>query len=279
MTKLDLSKNELTSLPEDFGNLHKLKHLDLYRNQIQHLPLSFSKLKDLKWLDLKDNPLVPAVAKIAGPCLDTKQCQTCARDVVNFFVKLENQVNTELEMRNKTRQKQLEINQQKKQVEKKEKKKEKQKQRREVVVVQQNEVPKSKSKKEPKKIKQDVIKKPKKSCAKTLLNLLFLSFFLLFIFTSVKLSFTKKVELYARDLYKITLDKLPPNIKPYGTQFGSIFQNVHEKTGNMTLRIVKYFDENIPKTTRDQILEHLRSIWQTVWMKLNEIYTNILGTN
>ncbi|XP_057657955.1 leucine-rich repeat-containing protein 59 [Diorhabda carinulata] len=130
LTKLDLSKNELTELPEDFGNLVKLKHLDLYKNQLQHLPLSFSKLKNLKWLDLKDNPLVPAVAKVAGLCINTKECQACAKNIVDFFTKLENQVSAELEMRNKDRQKQLEFNQKKKQEEKNMKKKEKQKEKK-----------------------------------------------------------------------------------------------------------------------------------------------------
>lgn len=130
LTKLDLSKNELTELPEDFGNLVKLKHLDLYRNQLQHLPLSFSKLKNLKWLDLKDNPLVPAVAKVAGLCINAKECQACAKNIVDFFSKLEYQVSAELEMRNKDRQKQLEFSQKKKQEEKNLKKKEKQKEKK-----------------------------------------------------------------------------------------------------------------------------------------------------
>lgn len=67
-----MSKNEITELPEDFGALSKLTHLDLYRNKLQHLPLSFGQLIGLKFLDLKDNPLVPAIAKVAGPCIDTK---------------------------------------------------------------------------------------------------------------------------------------------------------------------------------------------------------------
>ncbi|CAG9863293.1 unnamed protein product [Phyllotreta striolata] len=125
LTVLDLSKNELSELPQDFGNLVKLKHLDLYRNQLQHLPLSFSKLKGLKWLDLKDNPLVPAVAKVAGLCIDTKACQTCAKNIVEFYSKLESQVAAELEMRNRDRQKQLQMNNKKKQEEKREKKREK----------------------------------------------------------------------------------------------------------------------------------------------------------
>lgn len=50
--------------------------------QLTHLPLSFCHLKSLRWLDLKNNPLVPTLAEIAGPCGDTQQCQQCARKIV-----------------------------------------------------------------------------------------------------------------------------------------------------------------------------------------------------
>ncbi|CAH1098467.1 unnamed protein product [Psylliodes chrysocephalus] len=130
LSVLDLSRNGLKELPEDFGNLIKLRHLDLYRNQLQQLPLSFSKLKSLKWLDLKDNPLVPAVSKVAGLCIDTKACQTCAKNIIDFYSRLESQVAAELEMRNRDRQKQLEFNQKKKQEEKKEMKKQKHKEKK-----------------------------------------------------------------------------------------------------------------------------------------------------
>ena len=53
--------------------------------QISRLPLSLSELKNLRWLDLKENPLTPAVASIAGPCSDLSECQTCARNVVNYL--------------------------------------------------------------------------------------------------------------------------------------------------------------------------------------------------
>lgn len=51
-------------------------------SQLTHLPLSFCHLKALRWLDLKNNPLVPMLAEIAGPCGDMQQCQQCARNVV-----------------------------------------------------------------------------------------------------------------------------------------------------------------------------------------------------
>ena len=43
--------------------------------------LSVLSLQSLKWLDLKDNPLDPVLAKVAGDCLDEKQCKQCANKV------------------------------------------------------------------------------------------------------------------------------------------------------------------------------------------------------
>lgn len=37
--------------------------------------------QSLKWLDLKDNPLEADLAKVAGDCLDEKQCKQCASKV------------------------------------------------------------------------------------------------------------------------------------------------------------------------------------------------------
>ncbi|KAF6095216.1 leucine rich repeat containing 59 [Phyllostomus discolor] len=81
LVKLDLSKNKLQQLPADFGRLVNLQHLDLLNNRLVTLPVSFAQLKSLKWLDLKDNPLDPVLAKVAGDCLDEKQCKQCASKV------------------------------------------------------------------------------------------------------------------------------------------------------------------------------------------------------
>lgn len=48
-------------------------------------------LQNLKWLDLKDNPLDPVLAKVAGDCLDEKQCKQAAvkvRSLLLFFFSL-----------------------------------------------------------------------------------------------------------------------------------------------------------------------------------------------
>jgi len=85
IVKLDLSRNTLVELPENFGEMTQLKHLDLYANKISRLPLSLSELKNLRWLDLKENPLTEAVASVAGPCSNLRECQACARNIVTYL--------------------------------------------------------------------------------------------------------------------------------------------------------------------------------------------------
>ncbi|KYN36567.1 Leucine-rich repeat-containing protein 59 [Trachymyrmex septentrionalis] len=85
IVKLDLSRNMLVELPENFGEMSQLKHLDLYANKISRLPLSLSELKNLRWLDLKENPLTEAVASVAGPCSNMRECQACARNIVTYL--------------------------------------------------------------------------------------------------------------------------------------------------------------------------------------------------
>ncbi|OXB77003.1 UNVERIFIED_CONTAM: hypothetical protein H355_014825 [Colinus virginianus] len=85
LVKLDLSKNRLQQLPADFGRLVSLQHLDLLNNRLVTLPVSFAQLKNLKWLDVKDNPLDPVLAKVAGDCLDEKQCKQAAVRVLQHM--------------------------------------------------------------------------------------------------------------------------------------------------------------------------------------------------
>jgi hypothetical protein len=53
----------------------------------------------LRWLDLKNNPLVPKLAEIVGPCMDAQQCQQSARKVVAFFQMMQVQVAEERQRR------------------------------------------------------------------------------------------------------------------------------------------------------------------------------------
>ena len=53
--------------------------------QLSHLPLSFHQLTSLRWLDLKNNQLSAQLAAAAGECLNPKECEQCARRVVQFM--------------------------------------------------------------------------------------------------------------------------------------------------------------------------------------------------
>lgn len=251
LVKLDLSKNQLKELPENFGELIKLKHLDLYKNQLQHLPLSFSKLKALKWLDLKDNPLMPKIAQIAGLCLDSKQCQSCAKDIVLFYTKLEEQIQQERDMREMHRQKSLmekeAIVQKQKQQEKKNKKKQKQqasdqggdKGKRDL-----NGVPKKteiKSKSDGKSVKTKNV----------LLRLFLYSFVLLlfsslilFVSTSLDLPYTRNVESFVTHLWKTGVNNLPPEFQKIANQTEYYVNHIHNVTGHEIEKLVDKFFKN-----------------------------------
>ncbi|GFT70305.1 leucine-rich repeat-containing protein 59 [Nephila pilipes] len=97
LVKIDLSKNKLSELPANFGNLVNLQHLDLYGNQITTLPVSFYKLKNLRWLDLKNNPLEPKLKNVAGDCLNEKECKECAKKVVAYMQTIESELERERE--------------------------------------------------------------------------------------------------------------------------------------------------------------------------------------
>lgn len=66
LISLDMSSNQLTSLPDDFSDLKYLKELDLSRNKIQGLPDDFGKLKHLHILNLKQNQLQTMPRSIAN---------------------------------------------------------------------------------------------------------------------------------------------------------------------------------------------------------------------
>ncbi|KAM7381263.1 hypothetical protein PAMA_012215 [Pampus argenteus] len=139
LVKVDLSKNQLTCLPDDLGNLVNLQHLDLYNNKLTTLPVSFSQLRSLKWLDLKDNPLEPVLAKAAGDCLDEKQCKQCSSKVLQHMRGIQDEVDRvrekrllrekELEKKREARQREREARE--KEARKREKAEEKDKRRKE----------------------------------------------------------------------------------------------------------------------------------------------------
>lgn len=139
LVKVDLSKNQLTCLPDDLGNLVSLQHLDLYNNKLTALPISFSQLRSLKWLDLKDNPLEPGLAKAAGDCLDEKQCKQCASKVLEHMRAIQDEVDRarekrllrEKELEKKREAKQREREAREKEARKREKAEEKEKRRKE----------------------------------------------------------------------------------------------------------------------------------------------------
>ena len=81
LVRLDLSKNALTELPTEFGNLNQLKRLDLYSNQLSSLPLSCVDLEQLRWLDLKSNPIQTLWPDVIGNCLSEDECRQCAINV------------------------------------------------------------------------------------------------------------------------------------------------------------------------------------------------------
>ena len=57
LKELNLSGNQITSLPESIGNLNNLRWLSLVNNQLTCLPENIGKLSNLKELHLEDNRL------------------------------------------------------------------------------------------------------------------------------------------------------------------------------------------------------------------------------
>eukprot|EP00062_Callorhinchus_milii_P004768 gi/632943476/ref/XP_007886969.1/ PREDICTED: leucine-rich repeat-containing protein 59 isoform X1 [Callorhinchus milii] len=166
LVKLDLSKNQLQQLPGDFGRLVSLHHLDLYNNKLVSLPVSFAQLKNLKWLDLKGNPLDPALEKVAGDCLDEKQCRQSAVKVLQYMKAIQSeqdrekqrrlQIERELEKRREAELRAKEARE--RELRKREKMEEKERRRREYDALRQRRL------NEPKKEESDgVTKKPESS--------------------------------------------------------------------------------------------------------------------
>lgn len=239
LTKLDLSKNELIELPEDFGSLNKLRHLDLYRNQLERLPLSFGQLTKLKFLDLKDNPLVPTLAKVAGPCVDNKGCQQCAKDVVKFFKQLQEEMDTQVEIHQKAKQKELETTQQKKQ---KKLKKVKQTQnklnskaRHSVDLASHNGTNTKKNFENDQKKRKTHETKTGVKFGKLTIYFVLLSMITLWFLFALRWQPMQKLVPNIHQFYESCLDKLSPSYQSYGRYFGDYVVSLQDKTRRMSL--------------------------------------------
>ena len=64
LTKLNLNRNQLTSLPAEIGQLTSLTRLDLFGNQLTSVPAEIGQLTSLEGLDLRYNQLTSVPAEI-----------------------------------------------------------------------------------------------------------------------------------------------------------------------------------------------------------------------
>lgn len=55
--KLNVSENDLTSLPASLGKLSELVELDVHMNRMTALPSTLGHLKNMQSLECMDNPL------------------------------------------------------------------------------------------------------------------------------------------------------------------------------------------------------------------------------
>merc|ERR1711874_540738 len=99
IVQLELGSNKLKTLPNNIHQLKNLKHLDVYNNQLTDLPLGLSQLKTLRWLDVKSNPLRPQLQKIAGDCLNKKECESAAKNVITYLKQIEGNLQKEKQKR------------------------------------------------------------------------------------------------------------------------------------------------------------------------------------
>jgi len=66
LKKLILSKNQLTSIPKEIGNLVNLQYLDLSENKLTSLPEEIGNLVNLQYLDLSENQLTSIPEEIGN---------------------------------------------------------------------------------------------------------------------------------------------------------------------------------------------------------------------
>ena len=84
LTELDLHRNLLEKLPENFGQLSNLRRLDLHGNPLKTLPHAFWQLSRLEWLDLRENKFekvdLKAATDVGRRCTEEKGHE-CAKKV------------------------------------------------------------------------------------------------------------------------------------------------------------------------------------------------------
>lgn len=190
---------------------------------------------------------MPKIAQIAGPCLDTKQCQLCARDIVQFYTKLEQQIQQEKEMREMHRQKDLqnkEANAQKqKQKDKKNKKKQKIEQKVEHIRNKNNLNGVSKKTEFDK--KQDKQKtRGINKFLKFFIYIFTLTIFLsmvLFVATSIDLSYTRDVKKYVVDSWKTTVNSLSSHNQAIAIQIEQYVSGIHSTVGRELEKLLKNY--------------------------------------
>ena len=72
ITRIIVTRNTLTSLPENIGNCKNLIHLTFYSNKIETIPNSVGKLTNLEWLSAQQNKLYELPTNLAN-CTALKQ--------------------------------------------------------------------------------------------------------------------------------------------------------------------------------------------------------------
>lgn len=283
--KLDLSKNLLKELPEDFGEMKQLKHLDLYSNQVTHLPLSFCELKGLRWLDLKNNPLVPAVAKVVGPCLDAQQCQQSARAIVVFLTEMKQQIEEERERLRVQELKQLEHQQEKEKQQKKknERKKAAKAKRKEIKkenVEDTKEIERlekilnhgisSKNPVEP------LIKTKNKKKSSNMLLLLFLMTPTFLFLLSASNALGPKTNIYRTqfiNVWNIASQKLPESVQPWANYVAIKVENLHTLAGYHLDNLSVYLSDINESEQFQNIKGTLVETWHVTYNKSSVIFS------
>lgn len=273
--KLDLSKNKLKELPDNFGDLTRLKYLDLYKNELQHLPLSFSKLKSLRWLDLKDNPLYPAIKETAGQCLDAKQCLKCAKDIVQFYTTLSEKVEQEKLVREAQRVKaKVQNNQLKAKINGKKKKAQKKKNNENAILKETLPIEETVIKQENK-----LEQKPKVKPCSVFTFIRYFLFFIVFIMISLSISsaagstIANNVLLNINNIWNNCLNRLPQYLMVYCKNVEFLFIKFHKVISFSTKHFIDYIEKiKTEDSLYKNVLHNMCVMYDGVVKKLYDFY-------